>query len=105
VVLEGAAEVPPLPPARVKHVACGGGFTVAVLTTGHVASFGMWAHGRLGLGPAPVSKINRGAGAINSKAGRSKKKVVRYQLKPRIIPGITNAVKVSCFVVQQHAHV
>ncbi|CAE7775296.1 RPGR, partial [Symbiodinium microadriaticum] len=91
--LEGVAEVPPPPPARVKHVACGGGFTVAVLTTGHVATFGMWAHGRLGLGPAPVSKINRGAGAIKSKAGRNKKKIVRYQLKPRIVRGISNAVK------------
>lgn len=93
--LEGSAEVPPPPPARVKHVACGGGFTVAVLTTGHVASFGMWAHGRLGLGPAPISKLNRGSGAIKSKAGRKSRKVVRYQLKPKIVPGIKNAVKVS----------
>ena len=91
---DDAANIPPRPVARVKHVACGGGFTVAVLTSGHVVSFGMWAHGRLGLGPPPLSKINRGAGAMRGRAGRDKKKIVRYQLKPRIVPGIRNAVKV-----------
>lgn len=77
---------------RVKHVACGGGFTVAVLSTGQVASWGMWAHGRLGLGVPPLAVINRGAGARRS---RDKKKVVRYQLKPKLIPGLGTAVKVT----------
>jgi hypothetical protein len=77
---------------KVKHVACGGGFTVAVLSTGQVASWGMWAHGRLGLGLPPQSQINRGAGARRRK---DKKKVVRYQLKPKLIAGLGNVVKVS----------
>jgi hypothetical protein len=84
---------------KVKHVACGGGFTVAVLSNGQVASWGMWAHGRLGLGIPPQSQINRGAGA---RRRQDKKKVVRYQLKPRLIPGIGNAVKVRYLFALLH---
>jgi alpha-tubulin suppressor-like RCC1 family protein len=76
--------------APVKHVACGGGFTVAVLECGYVASWGMWSHGRLGLGPPP--KIE---GETKKSRGRNKKKVVRYQLRPRLIPALKHVVKVS----------
>jgi hypothetical protein len=76
---------------KVKQVACGGGFTVAILSSGQVASWGTWAHGRLGLGTPPQSELNRGAGARRNK---EKKKVVRYQLKPKIIPRMGTAVKV-----------
>ena len=75
--------------APVRHVACGGGFTVAVLRSGHVASWGMWSHGRLGLGPPP--KIE---GETKKARGRNKKKVVRYQLRPRLIPALRHVVKV-----------
>jgi alpha-tubulin suppressor-like RCC1 family protein len=33
---------------RVVDVSCGGGFTVCVTRSGHVYSWGTWAHGRLG---------------------------------------------------------
>lgn len=33
---------------EVVDVACGGGFTVCVTRAGHVYSWGVWAHGRLG---------------------------------------------------------
>jgi alpha-tubulin suppressor-like RCC1 family protein len=33
---------------EVVDVACGGGFTVCVTRAGHVFSWGVWAHGRLG---------------------------------------------------------
>lgn len=35
---------------EVVDVACGGGFTVCVTKSGHVYSWGVWAHGRLGKG-------------------------------------------------------
>jgi hypothetical protein len=95
---QGLQTTPPTPRAlatekrmKVKAVACGGGFTVAILSSGQVASWGTWAHGRLGLGVAPPSELNRGAGARRNK---DKKKVVRYQLKPKLIPRLGNAVKV-----------
>lgn len=84
---------------KVKHVACGGGFTVAVLSTGQVASWGMWAHGRLGLGAPPEAQINRGAGARRRK---EQKKVVRYQLKPKVIPRLNNAIKVCHILFLSH---
>ena len=33
---------------EVVDVACGGGFTVCVTKAGHVFTWGVWAHGRLG---------------------------------------------------------
>lgn len=75
--------------AAVKHVACGGGFTVAVLASGHVATWGMWSHGRLGLGPPP-----RIEGETKKARGRNKRKVVRYQLRPRLLPALRRVEKV-----------
>ena len=69
-------------------VACGGGFTVAVLQDGRVCSWGVWAHGRLGQGATPMSKSYR----PRSKSTR----LARYRLRPGFVPGIKNAVAVSC---------
>ncbi len=71
-----------------KDVACGGGFTIAILKSGKVCSMGMWAHGRLGLGDIPINLVRR--------LNRSSKKAARYQLSPSIIPGIENAASVAC---------
>jgi hypothetical protein len=86
--------------APVRHVACGGGFTVAVLASGHVATWGMWSHGRLGLGPPP--KIE---GESKKARGRNKKKVVRYQLRPRLIPALRHVVKVYVTLLCATSHV
>lgn len=73
----------------VADVACGGGFSVAVLRSGRVCTWGMWAHGRLGRGPIPL---------VQSQGMRSStsKKIARYQLRPALIVGLTGAVSVSC---------
>lgn len=71
-----------------KDVACGGGFTIAILKSGKVCSMGMWAHGRLGLGDIPINFVRR--------LNRSSKKAARYQLSPSIIPGVENAVSLAC---------
>lgn len=42
-----------------KDVSCGGGFTVAVMGSGRVCSWGMWSHGRLGLGSIPSIRSAR----------------------------------------------
>lgn len=70
---------------KALDVACGGSFTVVVLKSGKVYSFGMWSHGRLGLGNAPFLK-----------AKKRQKKVARYQLRPSLIKGIGSAVSVAC---------
>ena len=87
--LRDSKEIEAAGSAAVRHVACGGGFTIAVLESGHVASWGMWSHGRLGQGPPP--KIE---GETIRVRGRQKKKVVRYLLRPRLIPALRNVVKV-----------
>ena len=43
-----AARARALARREVVDVACGGGFTVCVTKSGHVYSWGVWAHGRLG---------------------------------------------------------
>jgi len=75
---------------EVVDVACGGGFTVCVTRAGHVYSWGVWAHGRLGLGPIPMQE------AIKGPYRRAAKKTARYQLFPRRILGIEGAVQVDC---------
>jgi len=71
-----------MPPVR--DIACGGGFSAVVLRSGKVATWGMWTHGRLGLGPIPAVE----------KRGKVKK--ARYQLRPRYINGIETAKEVAC---------
>lgn len=61
----------------VVDVSCGGGFTVCVTRAGYVYSWGMWAHGRLGLGPIPLENSHKGS------YRRSTKKAARYQMHPR----------------------
>jgi alpha-tubulin suppressor-like RCC1 family protein len=71
-------------------VSCGGGFTVAILRSGRVCSWGMWSHGRLGLGEIPM---------ITTKGFKRKSstlKAARYQLSPALVRGIKNAVNISC---------
>ena len=69
-------------------VSCGGGFTIVVLKSGLVCSWGLWAHGRLGLGPTPLVQVTARAKTQTRRA--------RYQLRPAIIKGIKNGMKVSC---------
>ena len=69
----------------VRDVACGGTFTVVVLKSGKVYSFGMWSHGRLGLGQAPYLKTKK-----------RQKKLARYQLRPSLLKGVDNAISVAC---------
>jgi len=75
---------------EVVDVACGGGFTVCVTRAGHAYSWGIWAHGRLGLGPVPVQE------AIRGPYRRGGKKSARYQLHPRRVPLIEGATAVAC---------
>ena len=77
-----------------SDVACGGGFTVCVLRSGHVCSWGMWAHGRLGQGPIPT--ITQNARRAGMRSGGQSKKIARYQLRPGQVYGIENAIGVSC---------
>ncbi|CAM9544121.1 unnamed protein product, partial [Hapterophycus canaliculatus] len=62
--------------SRVKGVACGGGFTLAVTNGGKVFAWGSWARGRLGLGRPPERTTGR------------KKKVPRFQATPRRVSGL-----------------
>lgn len=61
---------------KVAGVACGGAFTLALTTTGKVYSFGLWAHGRLGLGPIATSTD-----------GYSRRRMHKYKLKPALVGG------------------
>ena len=72
------------PVPLVADVACGGGFTLVIMRSGRVASMGVWNHGRLGHGPTPHT-LQRG-----------KKRLARYQLRPRYIKGIRKATAVAC---------
>ena len=74
---------------KVVDVACGAGFTVAVLKSGRVASWGVYIGGRLGLGPTPRL-------TVHSKKIAGKKTLARYQLRPKFVPCIFNAISVSC---------
>ncbi|CAM9859255.1 unnamed protein product [Scytosiphon promiscuus] len=66
--------------SRVKGVACGGGFTLAVTNGGKarktVFAWGSWARGRLGLGRPPERTTGR------------KKKVPRFQATPQRVYGL-----------------
>lgn len=79
---------------KVIDVACGGGFTVAVLSSGKVVSWGIYSHGRLGLGKAPKFTATRGYNIFGRTKNR--KKIIRYQLRPKVVGGIENAVRISC---------
>lgn len=74
---------------RCKDVACGGAFTVVVLENGRVCSFGMWSHGRLGLGPTPYIDVRRRGRSTGSR------KLARFQLRPALL-SLKKAVSVSC---------
>ena len=78
--------------ARCRDVACGAGFTVVVLKSGKVCSWGMWAQGRLGLGPTPVLTSN---GRERRHRGQQNR-IARYQLRPAQVRGIQNGAKVAC---------
>jgi alpha-tubulin suppressor-like RCC1 family protein len=74
---------------KVVDVSCGAGFTVAILKSGRVASWGVYIGGRLGLGPPPRM-------TAYSRREDNKKKVARYQLRPKFVEGIFNATSISC---------
>ena len=72
-----------------KDVACGGGFTVAVLSSGAVYSWGAWLFGKLGQGPTPTISSHR-------TRGRGGHKLARFQMTPARVVGIRQAESVSC---------
>lgn len=73
--------------ARCRDVACGGGFTVCVLSSGAAYAWGAFAFGKLGIGPAPTIKSTRSGGGT---------KLARYQLRPARLHGLPKAEAVSC---------
>jgi alpha-tubulin suppressor-like RCC1 family protein len=78
----------------VIDVACGGGFTVAVLKdTGEVCAWGTWQHGRLGR-PTPLVETRRRRRFTD--VSGAKRQYARYQLRPILVPGIRDAVRVAC---------
>jgi len=76
----------------VVDVSCGSCFTVAVMKSGVVASWGMWSFGRLGLGPIPY--INDGKRNIS--VSKKSKKIAKYKLRPAYIEHLRGIAKVSC---------
>jgi alpha-tubulin suppressor-like RCC1 family protein len=72
---------------KILDVGCGAGFTVAVLQGGRVASWGIWAHGVLGLGMVPKSA---------NTSNRARKRMARFQMKPSLILGLKNISMVAC---------
>lgn len=61
---------------RVLAVACGGGYCLALVQGGQVYSWGLWAHGRLGLGPPAVHTDNF-----------NRRRMHKYKLKPGLVQG------------------
>jgi alpha-tubulin suppressor-like RCC1 family protein len=83
----------------VADVACGSGFTACVLQdTGEVCCWGIWQHGRLGR-PVPIIQTTTGKRRLfrsSAGGGDGKKTYARYQLRPLLVPGISNAASVAC---------
>ena len=73
----------------VRDVACGGGFSVCVLESGTVYSWGSWLFGKLGLGPTPTIS----SAHIRGRGGR---KLARFQLTPVRVQGLRSVESVSC---------
>jgi alpha-tubulin suppressor-like RCC1 family protein len=61
---------------HVVGAACGGAFTAAVSREGRVYTWGLWAHGRLGIGP-PAVQVDR----------YRRKRVHKYRLRPAVVRG------------------
>ena len=60
--------------------------------------WGIWQHGRLGR-PVPIIQTSTGRRRLfrgSAGGGDGKKTYARYQLRPLLVPGITNAVSVAC---------
>lgn len=68
----------------IDAVACGGGFTLALGCTGRVFSWGIWQHGRLGLGKPEVRESARTFGRRRQKSDAG---VQRFRVKPKEIKG------------------
>ena len=66
--------------ARIIGVACGGGFTLGLTTSGAVFAWGKWANGRLGLGPVPRTQTRR--------RSLFRKQVSRFLLSPRRVSAL-----------------
>ncbi|CAM9122664.1 unnamed protein product, partial [Ectocarpus fasciculatus] len=82
----------------VSDVACGSGFTSCVLRETEVCCWGIWQHGRLGR-PVPIIQTSTGRRRLfrsSAGGGDGKKTYARYQLRPLLVPGISNAVSVAC---------
>ena len=75
-------------------IACGGGFSVAVMKSGHVCSWGLWAQGRLGQGETPLLSLPNTSRSYSRSNGN--KRYAKYCMRPNYLPGITTAVSVSC---------
>lgn len=75
------------PSLKFHDVSCGGGFTIAIVNTTEVYSWGMWSHGRLGLGQPPAPR---------KQLGKKGKHQPRYQLRPARNKCIIGARAISC---------
>lgn len=84
---EGNAEAP-FASVPATDISAGGGFSLVLMRGGQVASFGLWARGRLGLGAVPL--VNAGG------RGRGKTRQARYQLTPRYVRGLSGVTGVAC---------
>eukprot|EP00981_Chlorochromonas_danica_P004559 scaffold912_cov187-Ochromonas_danica.AAC.37 len=78
-----------------QQVVCGDGFTACCSTTGVVYSWGLWAHGRLGLGPIPTVTSRR--------SGANASKLARHLLHPMIVPLPPQSEAIQ--LAAGHAHV
>ena len=67
----------------VRDISCGGGFSAVVMASGIVATWGFWAHGRLGLGRPRTLNV------------RGKTKLMKYQMTPKALEGISDAVSIA----------
>jgi len=77
--------------AKVYKVECGGGFSIALTCMGKVFSWGLWQHGRLGLGK-PELRMHPNSTAGNVKA------VARFRTSPKEVAFPTKAtiLDISC---------
>lgn len=82
--LENEASAP-----RIRSVACGGGFCVALAESGHAFAWGKWSDGRLGLGSVPI--LNQ----TSRKYGR-RRQFQSLQLSPKQLGGRDRFAKVAC---------
>ncbi|DAZ95596.1 TPA: hypothetical protein N0F65_006082 [Lagenidium giganteum] len=75
------AQFPADEDVKIRAVACGSAFSVAISTNGDLYSWGKWSDGRLGLGLIPV--MNK-----SSRRSGNRKQLQQYQLFPARCQGV-----------------